>query len=97
MGGPPILIPSDENGTAIHKFLDAFEYVHGNATGDPQYFGYLHDSGTYVITKVAGPGTAAEHITFYMGRDGGAALTLLWGDGTGPASLDYVEYDALYP
>lgn len=97
MGSPPIVIPLDENGNAISKFMDLFEYVHGNATGDPQFFGYLHDSGCYVITRVANPGATNEHVTFYMSRDGGgAALTLLWGDGTGLDALTFVEYDALY-
>jgi len=91
MANAPFLLPTDRNGNVVSRFLDAFEAVRFDMASEPKYYGYLHHDGFYVIAKHTDAGTADEHITFYASGTG--SLNTTWAD---RATLEYVEYDALY-
>jgi len=91
MGYASFTLPRDENGHIINKFLDAFEPVRFDMSGEPKYYADMHPDGRFVIRKHTND-VGDEHITFYFGAIG-ETLSVLW---PSRASLTYVEYDALY-
>lgn len=56
-----------------------------------QYYGWLSDSGAYVIMKYDMTDAANTTMTYYFSKTGVFA-----DDWTGRAALTYVEYNALY-
>jgi hypothetical protein len=72
-----------------HKVGDhqiVFEIANEDLAGDPQYFGYLTETGAWMIQKR----TIATGI--YLYAIGASAYTTAW---TGRAALSYVAFSSL--